>query len=236
MTSPAADSTIEILTDDGSIPTHFFGSAHPGPVIVVVQEIFGVSPYIRSRAADLAALGYQVLVPEIYWRLGEVTIDESSDGVLEQAMATVARLDWERAVADAAAVVAYARELPGSTTHVGLVGFCFGVGLAFNTAAIERVDALVCYYGSALPDLLGLAPQVAVPSLHHFGDADDYLPLEVVERIRTALSGNPALELHLYPGANHAFDGPVPDLHHEAASQLAWSRTVEFLGRVLPTA
>lgn len=228
---------VEVPTDDGSIPTHRFGAGQQGPVIVLLQEIFGVSAYIRSRAADLAGLGYLVLVPEIYWRLDGVQIDEGSDQALTQAMTTAGRLDWDRAVADAAAVVRYARTPDPEGTderRVGLVGFCFGGGLAFNVAAVELVACLVSYYGSALPGLLGLADRVTVPSLHHFGEADDYLPLDAVDTVRAAVGHGPQIEVHTYPGANHAFDGPMPGLHHEASARLAWRRTVEFLGRVLP--
>lgn len=232
----SADSTstpVLVPTGDGEMPAHLFVPATPGPAIVLLQEIFGVTAYIRSRAADLAALGYTVVVPEIYWRLGDVMIDESSETAMEQAIAAMTRVDWPRAVADAAAALRYARELPGTGGRAGLLGFCFGGGLAFNAAAEERPDVLVSYYGSALPTLLHLAGQVDAPALHHFGEADDYIPMETVTRIRDAVSVHGDVEFHTYPGANHAFDGPVPFLHHEDASQLAWTRTVEFLERRL---
>jgi len=238
VSTDAAPQTVLVPSDDGAVPTHRFDpDTDPQsrrPVIVLLQEIFGVSRYIRSRASDLAALGYLVLVPEIYWRLGDVTIDESSDSVLQQAMAAAGRVDWERAVTDTAAVVRFGRELPDADGRVALFGFCFGGGLAFSTAAVEPPDALVSYYGSALPTLLDLADRVDVPSLHHFGEADDYIPLPTVELIREAVARDDRVEFHTYPGANHAFDGPMPGLHHEDASRQAWTRTVDFLDRVLP--
>jgi carboxymethylenebutenolidase len=233
MSVDSAATPVTVPTGDGEMPAYRFDPARPGPAIVLLQEIFGVTPYIRSRAADLAALGYVVIVPEIYWRLDGVEIDESSDQVLAQAMDALHRVDWERAVEDAAATVRFAQQLPGDG-RVGLVGFCFGGGLAFNAAAVHRPEVLVSYYGSALPDLLDLAGQVDVPALHHFGEADEYIPMETVTRIRDAVTVHDGVEFHTYPGANHAFDGPMPALHHEEAAQLAWTRTVEFLRRVLP--
>ena len=96
---------------------------------------------------------------------------------------------------------------------------------------------LVSYYGSALPGLLDLAPQVTAPSLHHFGTADDYIDGPTVERIREAVTaGDATVEVETYEGANHAFDNSDFALHHPSASALAWERTLAFLARELPVA
>jgi carboxymethylenebutenolidase len=115
---------------------------------------------------------------------------------------------------------------------VGLLGFCFGGGLAFHVAAVTPVDVLVSYYGSALPGLLGLADQVTVPSLHHFGTADAYISAEAQEQIRAAVTANGA-RFETYEGAGHAFDNPGPMFHHAAASAAAWATTVQFLAEHL---
>ncbi|WP_269087324.1 dienelactone hydrolase family protein [Ornithinimicrobium sp. CNJ-824] len=93
---------------------------------------------------------------------------------------------------------------------VGLVGFCFGGGLAFDVAARAAqaqtpVAALVSFYGSALPGLLGHAEHVTCPSLHVFGTADSYIPTEQVEQIREAVTAGGTreqvrFELHEAPG------------------------------------
>jgi carboxymethylenebutenolidase len=228
-------STVTVPTPDGDMPAHLWlPPSGKGPGLVLLQEIFGVSDYIRARAADVAALGYVVLVPETYWRLDGASVDESREDFLDQGLALVGRLDWDAAVADAVAAVAALREQPEVTGGVGVIGFCLGGGLAFNVAAVAEVDVLVAYYGSALPNLLGLADRVDVPSLHHFGTDDAYIPLETVHEIRAAVAG-PGVEFHLHAGAGHAFDNPHPVFHHAAASAAAWEQTVDFLGRTLPT-
>lgn len=209
-----------------------------GPGIVLFQEIFGVTDYIRSRARDLADLGYVVLIPHFYGRLGDPVIEEGGDG-LPKAMGLLEELDWDGAVADGVAALTALRDHPAVSGPVGLLGFCFGGGLAYNVAAEadSRPDALVSYYGSALPDLLGLAPQVTTPSLHHFGDNDDYIPLDTVREIEQAVTdGHDEVTFVLHPGAGHAFDNPSPTFHHEGASQEAWARTVAWLAAELPTA
>lgn len=220
-----------IKVDGGDLPVHVFSpEGEGGPGIVLVQEIFGVSPYVRDRAADLAAAGYVVHVPDLYWRLDDPPLDEAAPDLLPQAMARMNALPWDAAVADTAAAV---RNLRASTGKVGLVGFCYGGGVAFNVAAVEPVDALVSYYGSALPNLVGLAPQVTAPSLHHFGESDSYIPADAVEAIRAAVSRE-GVEFHTYSGADHAFDNSRPEFHHAQASALAWERTLAFLNAHLP--
>ncbi|WP_420110466.1 dienelactone hydrolase family protein [Pseudactinotalea sp.] len=219
-------SVIQIEVDGGALPVHVFSAeSGGGPGIVLVQEIFGVSPYVRDRAGDLAAAGYVVHVPELYWRLEQPPLDEAAPDLLAQAMTRMNALPWEYAVADTAAATRNLRDLTGK---VGLVGFCYGGGVAFNVAAVEPVDALVSYYGSALPNLLGLAPQVSAPSLHHVGESDSYIPAETVEQVRAAVVRE-GVEFHTYPGADHAFDNSRPEFHHPQASALAWERTLAFL-------
>lgn len=206
-----------------------------GPGVVVVQEIFGVGSYIQQRAADLAGQGYVVLAPELYWRLPQASVDESDPDVLTHAMELAGRVEWAGAVADTRAALAALRSDPQVHGGVALVGFCFGGGVAFHAAAEDEPDALVSYYGSALPALLGHAPEVSCPSLHHFGTADEYIPMDQVEAIRHAVtSTSTPAEFEFYDGAGHAFDNPAPAFHHAAASARAWPRTLDFLATHLP--
>ena len=226
--------TAHVETADGTMPAYrWLPESGRGPGLLLVQEIFGVSRYIRQRAADLAAAGYVVLAPELYWRLEQTTVDETADDALQQAMGLASQLDWDTTVADATAALEHLRGLEQVTGGVGAIGFCFGGGVAFNVAAISPPDALVSYYGSALPDLLDLAPQVTVPSLHHFGLSDEFLPPDIVTGIEEAVTASGA-SFRTYAGANHAFDNPDLAFHHPEASALAWERTVAFLHEQLP--
>jgi carboxymethylenebutenolidase len=228
-----------VPTPDGDMPAVIWTpSGGSGPGILLLQEIFGVSRYIRRRGAALAEAGYVVLAPELYWRLDPALepLDESAPDVLEQAMGRVTSLDWDQTVADATAAL-QALRARDDVDGVGVLGFCFGGGLGFNVAAVSDPDCLVSYYGSSLPDLLGLAPQVSATSLHHFGLADDYIPREAVEQVQEAVtSGDNVVVFETYEGANHAFDNDDFFLHHPEASGLAWERTLRFLGEHLPVA
>lgn len=229
-----APSGMTVPTADGAMPAHLWlPPSGTGPGIVVLQEIFGVSRYIRDRCADLAQLGYVVLAPEIYWRIGSPDLDDTSPDYLEQGLALMQQVSWDDAVADGVAAVHALRDRPEIAGGVGVVGFCFGGGLAFHVAAADDPDVLVSYYGSALPRLLDLAPRVSAPSLHHFGTDDAYIPAPEVARIREAVAG-PDVEFHLHPGAGHAFDNPHPIFHHPQAATAAWATTARFLARHLP--
>jgi carboxymethylenebutenolidase len=114
-------------------------------------------------------------------------------------------------------------------------------------AAEAPTDAVVSYYGSGLPALLGLsAPQpgmpvldpasVTAPSLHHFGLADSFIDRATVERLDAVLSAVPGVTFLTYEGADHAFDNPDFHLYDEAAARLAWDRTAAWLGEHLPLA
>jgi carboxymethylenebutenolidase len=223
---------VSVPTAGGDLPAQLWlPEAGSGPGLLLLQEIFGVSDYIRQRGADLAAAGYVVLAPELYWRLDAA----DPDGV-EEAMALAGRLDWETTVADALAALQHLRgrdEVRGGT---GVFGFCFGGGLAFAVAAADEPDVLVSYYGSSIPGQLDLAPSVTAPSLHHFGLADSYIDRATVEEVRLAVTAGPnRVEFETYPGADHAFDNPDFMFHDPEASALAWERTLAFLSRELPT-
>lgn len=231
-TGTVSSDILTLPTESGDLPVHrWLPPEGHGPGVLVLQEIFGVSEYVRARAADLAEAGYVVFAPELYWRLPDAQVGE--DDVI-RGMELAQQLPWDDALADARTAMDALRAAPETTGQLGLVGFSYGGGLAFNLAAQAVPDALVSYYGSALPTLLPLAREVTCPCLHHFGTADAFIPTETVEQIRDAVTaGKPRVQFFTYDGAGHAFDNPSPVFHHERASALAWQRTLIFLGRHL---
>lgn len=240
MTTTTPDERSTVAVEDGDLPVQvFLPAAGSGPGVVLFQEIFGVTDYIRSRARDLADLGYVVLVPDSYWRLGSPVISEGMDG-LEEAMGASGRLDQDQTVADAVAATGHLAQRPEVTGRTGLVGFCFGGGLAWATAARladqdEAPDALVAYYGSQIPTLLDLASRIRSPQLHHWGNADQFIPAEGVDAVEQAVAAADDATFCRYDGAGHAFDNPSPDFHHAEASARAWPVTTQWLAARLPT-
>ncbi|NUR08849.1 MAG: dienelactone hydrolase family protein [Nocardioidaceae bacterium] len=228
---------VTVRTDAGDMPAHLWTpDGGGGAGVVLLQEIFGISRYIQTRGEALADEGYVVLAPELYWRVESSPIDESAEGAMDEAFRRMNALDWPTTVQDSVHALQELRRRDEVHGGTGVLGFCFGGGLAFNVAADEDPDVLVSYYGSALPNLLELADQVTAPSIYHFGLADDYIPARVVGQIEEAVAtDHPDTEFHTYPKANHAFDNWNFALHDNDASALAWERTLTFLHRELPT-
>ena len=232
----SVNDVVHLLRPGGNLPVRrWLPPSGRGPGLLVIQEIFGVSGYIQERCAAFAAAGYVVYAPELYFRLGKMTFDDGSPSLLQEGMGAMQRLDWEQTSADTSAALDALRAAPQCTGRVGIVGYCFGGGIGFQVAARNTPDALVSYYGSAIPGLLALAPNVTCPSQHHWGLADSFFPPEVVAKVEQAVTATGhEVEFHTYAGAEHAFDNPNPLFHNRVASELARERTMDFLGRHLP--
>jgi carboxymethylenebutenolidase len=242
-------STLSVQTPDGAMPAHLWlPEGGTGPGVLLLQEIFGVSAYVERRAQDLADAGYVVLAPEIFWRLGVSRVEEGPDA-LEEALGLLQRTDWPLAVADGVSALEALRDHEAVSGRVGIVGFCFGGGLAFNVAAESPADALVSYYGSALPELLGILPfdpsdvtltvidpaRVTTPSLHHWGLADTFIDRPVVEQVCARLAVQPHVTVETYEGGGHAFDNDDFMFYDAELAALAWERTLAFLADRLGT-
>ena len=208
-----------------------------GPGMVVVQEIFGVTDYIKDVCSRLSDLGYVALAPDLYSRIdGDSVIDERSDNALPRAFASMQKLDVPQAAVDAGDALEHLRNLPEvSGRRAGIIGFCLGGGIAYFVAAAGEPDVAVCYYGSAIPGNLDKAADVHCPVLFQFGDADEYITAEQRAAVEQAFAGRPHTEFHLHHGPNHAFDNHNAAMfHHPEAASLAWDQTVAFLEREFP--
>jgi carboxymethylenebutenolidase len=231
------ESTVLIPTHDGGQMPAFI--ARPpsgrGPGLVVLQEIFGVTDYMKKRARDLAGLGYIAVVPQLYWRLGnDIQTPENTPEGLQQAFGYMQRLDQRQAVDDAAAALEYLRKLPETEGSAGTLGFCMGGRLAYELAAAANPDVVVSYYGAGIGNELDAAERISAPIIFHFGDNDQYLSLDEANQVREHFEKRRDAEVHMHAGAGHAFDNPSPMFHHSGAAQAAWPQTADFLKRHLP--
>ena len=212
-------------------------SSGSGPGMVVIQEIFGVTDYIKDCCTRLSELGYVALAPDLYSRIdGESVIDERSENALPRAYGAMQKLDMAQAARDSSDAVEYLRTVPEvKDARAGIIGFCLGGGMAYLVAASSEPDVAVCYYGSAIPGNLDKAADVHCPVLFQFGDADEYITAEQRAAVRKAFEGRPHTEFHLHHGPNHAFDNHNAAIfHHPEAAASAWQQTAAFLKREFP--
>lgn len=227
----------QVQVGDGSFAVHVVVPDEPkGAGILLIQEILGVGAYIMAVADRLAGLGYTVAAPDLFWRFAPGHAADHDEAGLTRSMELVGHLDADQAVADCLATLAHLRGLPEVTGPVGVLGFCLGGSLAVECALQGDPDAVVSYYGSAVPDAVDRFAGITAPTLLHFGGADPFIPAEKLQAVVAAVPQHPAIELNVEVGAGHAFDNhEAPMFHNAEAAAHAWERTRNFLAAHLPT-
>jgi len=204
-----------------------------GPGIVVLQEIFGVNPFVRKVADWYAAHGFVALCPDLFWRQepGIELTDQGDD--LNKAFALYNGLDEAKAVEDSGATLDFLRRQPFCNGRVGAVGFCLGGNLAYLLSARFKPDCAVGYYGVSIEKSLDEAVNLSTPLMLHIAEQDKFCPPEAQQQIRETLGSNPLVTIHTYPGQDHAFGRPGGDHYDPAAAELANLRALEFVTRQL---
>jgi carboxymethylenebutenolidase len=225
-----------VQTPDGTFDlTVWLPQAGTGPGLLLIQEIFGVSDYIRAVARDLADLGYVVAAPDLFWRLSPGYQAAHDEAGVTESLAMGARFDVSQGVADSGAALDRLRSLPEVDGGIGLVGFCLGGSIAYLLAAQSQLDAVVSFYGSAVPGSLDVLGQITSPVQFHFGGSDPYIPREQVADVEQAVARHPNAEIHVEEDAGHAFHNrKAPVFYVAEPAARAWRRTEEFLRRHLP--
>jgi carboxymethylenebutenolidase len=226
----------QVTVDDGTfdLPV-WLPAGGSGPGLVLIQEIFGLDDYLRSVAADLAALGYVVVVPELFWRVVRHWSSGHDQAGLAASMDVAGRFDPDLGVSDVLASLAHLRAMPEVEGGAGVFGFCLGGSLAFAAAAQADPDAAVSFYGSAVPDAVDELERITCPIQFHFGGQDPYIPRDAVQKVVDAVAAHPGAEIHVQEQAGHAFHNHVaPMFHHPEAAAAAWDLTRDFLARNLP--
>lgn len=178
-----------------------------GAVIVLLQEIFGVTDNIRRTADMFARRGYTVIAPDLFWRQQPgVQLNPTGEEDRERAMALMQGLDEVLAVEDCLAAADHARTMIGKPAKTGVVGYCLGGKIAYRLAGHTGIDAAVSYYGVAIHTILDLAPTLRVPILLNIGAADQLCPPAAQRAILNALPDAPSGgAAHIHPGVGHAF-------------------------------
>ena len=188
-----------------------------GPVIVLLQEIFGVNAEMREVANLYAAEGYVVVAPDLFHQFAPNIELGYSEADHAKAFDYYERFNVAQALADIRATVQHARTMPESNGKVGALGFCLGGKLAWLAAAQCEVDCAVGYYGVGIETSLDEAAKVACPVALHFGGTDSMNPPETLRMIKAALTGKPNVKLYEYPEAGHAFNRSGPTFVKTAA-------------------
>jgi carboxymethylenebutenolidase len=222
---------ITITTADGSFEAYVAGppTGAPVPGVVVIQEIFGVNQVMRDITDGLAAQGYLAICPDLFWRIEPgIDITDQSEAEWKRAFELFNAFDVDRGVEDIAATLAELRRRPDCTGKAGVVGFCLGGLLAYLTGCRTDADGSVSYYGVGIENRTAEATKTTHPILLHIAEEDQFVPKEAQAKIRADLGRNPWVEIHTYPGCDHAFARVGGQHYDAAAAQLAGERTLKF--------
>ena len=240
-TAGLAAGEVSIPVADGEIPAY---RARPDttnttdtfPVVLVVQEIFGVHEHIRDICRRLAKEGYLAIAPELYARQGNVADMADIQEIISK---VVSKVPDAQVMSDLDAVVAYARAMGrGDTSRLGITGFCWGGRITWLHAAHSAgVKAGVAWYGKLTGEASAMTPrhpielaaELKAPVLGLYGGADKGIPLESIERMRTACkAANKRCEIVVYPDTPHAFNADYRPSYRPDAAKDGWGRMLAW--------
>jgi carboxymethylenebutenolidase len=239
MTDPAGleAGMIEIPTANGTVPA--YRAVQTGqrnrPLVLVVQEIFGLHEHIKDVCRRLAKLGYAAIAPSLYHRQGDVTNLKSFDEIRP----IVATVPDAQVMSDLDATIAWAAKSDiANAGKVGITGFCWGGRIVWLYAAHNPdLKAGVAWYGRLVGDKtanqpahpVDLAARIKAPVLGLYGGADAGIPVATTEQMKSALGPASKSTFHIYPDAPHAFFADYRPSYREAAAIDAWQRMTVWM-------
>jgi carboxymethylenebutenolidase len=196
------------------------------PGILVVHENRGLNPHIEDVNRRLALEGFMAFAPDALAPLG------GYPGSEDDARALFQKLEAPRTAADMLAAGQYLKNREDCTGKVGVVGFCWGGGVAHTLATrMPDLAAAVPFYGTS-PEPAE-ASKVRAPLLVHLAETDERINARWPAYAAALKEANVPHEAHTYPGTQHGFNNDTTPRYDEAAAKLAWQRTVDFFKKHL---
>ncbi len=231
---------VKIPVADGTIPAYraMPDKGGPFPVILVVEEIFGVHEHIKDVCRRLAKVGYLAIAPELFSREGDVSKLTEIQEIFSK---VVSKVPDAQAMTDLDATVAWAKKSSkGDTAKLGITGFCWGGRIVWLYAAHSKdLKAGVAWYGRLVgggketklqPKYpIDLVESLNAPVLGLYGGADQGIPQETVEQMRKALKdAKKEAEIVVYPDTPHAFNADYRPSYRKDKAEDGWKRMLEF--------
>jgi len=228
---------VKVPVKDGQIPAYRAMPAKGSnfPVVLVVQEIFGVHEYIKDVCRRLAKAGYLAVAPELYARQGDVSKMTNVQEILET---VVAKVSDAQVLGDLDAAAAWAVKNGGHASKLAITGFCWGGRIVWLYAGHNpKLKAAVAWYGRLTGDKDALHPQqpmdiantLKVPVLGLYGGADQGIPVEVVEMFQDDLkTAKNKSEIVVYPDAPHGFHADYRPSYRKGPAEDGWKKLQEW--------
>jgi len=229
---------IKVPVGDGQIPAYraMPNVGGPFPVVLVVQEIFGVHEHIKDICRRFAKLGYLAIAPELYARQGDVSQIADINEIITK---VVAKVPDAQVMSDLDATVTWAEKSgKGDVSKLGITGFCWGGRVVWLYAAHStRLKAGVAWYGPlARPSSeltpkhpVDLATALKAPVLGLYGGADSGISTETVEQMQKALqTARSPSQIVLYPDTPHGFHADYRPSYRKEQAQDGWKRLQDW--------
>ncbi len=229
---------VKIPVSDGTMPAYRArpSSGRSLPVVLVVQEIFGVHEHLKDVCRRFAKLGYLAVAPELYARQGDVSKISDFKEIVSR---VVSKVPDAQVLSDLDATVAWAAKSGGGDPDkLGITGFCWGGRIVWLYAAHNAgLKAGVAWYGRLVADTDELRPRnpvdvaasIQAPVLGLYGGADAGIPIEAVERMREALkAARKPCEIVVYPEAPHGFYADYRESYRKEPAEDGWKRLLAW--------
>ena len=230
---------VKIPAADGQIPAYRAMPASGGsfPVVLVVQEIFGVHEHIKDICRRLAKLGYLAIAPELYARQGDVSQLKDISEIFSK---VVSKVPDSQVMSDLDATVAWAKGTgKADASKLAITGYCWGGRIVWLYAAHNpNLKAGVAWYGRLVGQPNDLQPKhptdvasaLKAPVLGLYGAADQGIPVESVDKMRAALKdANKTAEIIVYPETPHAFFADYRPSYRKDKAEDGWKRMLDWL-------
>ena len=224
---------MKVPVPDGELPGYFAqpAGAGPFPVVLVIEEIFGVHEYIRDTCRRLAKLGYLAATVELYARQGDLSGMTDIGQIMRE---VISKTPDDEVMGDLDALVAWAAGHGGDKARLGVTGFCRGGRATWMYAAHSDVPkAAVAWYGPVGGERTGIQPQTVLdvagelhcPLLGLYGATDPGLPPASVEAAAAkARAAGATVEIVEYPDAGHAFHADYRPSYVKSDAEDGWAR------------
>ncbi len=205
------------------------------PIILVVQEIFGVHEHIKDVCRRLAKQGYLAVAPELYVRQG----DPSKVAEIQNIMQTiVSKVPDAQVMADLDATADWAAGQGGDASRLGITGFCWGGRIVWLYSAYsKRLKAGVAWYGRLVGTVSentpkhpqDIAAEVNAPVLGLYAGGDSGIPMDTVEKMRDLLkSAGKNAHIVVYPDVPHAFHADYRPSYRQVEAMDGWNRMLAW--------
>jgi carboxymethylenebutenolidase len=224
---------VEIAAADRAIPGYRArpaASAH-APVVLVVQEIFGLHEHIKDICRRLAKLGYYAIAPDLFARFGDATKMPDGAAIMRD---IVSKVPDAQVLGDLDACVGFAKGEGAATDRLAITGFCWGGRIVWLYAAHNAdLKAAVAWYGPLIPPTNALHPKnpidvaadLKAPVLGLYGGADQNIPVPAVRALEAAIkAAGKTADFVVYPDTPHAFNADYRPSYREGPAKDGWQR------------